>query len=697
MPSGRHFVWLAMVFSSAACGGPPPTAPPMPSTVGSAAAAPEATRPKPAIGGWGFDLSGMNRSVKPGDDFFTYASGTWAKTTTIPPDRSRFGTFDQLGEQSEADVHKLLEELGDGAGEPGSPARKVADFYRTFMDTSAIEAAGLAPLEPTLAAIAAAKTHEDVAALLGRHDLPLNGPLEVGITEDQKNPDRYVLTVAQWGLGLPDKDYYLKDDDRMRTVRAKYLVHLARVLEFAHQSNPQKQAQAIFDLEMETAKLHWDRAKSRDRDLTYNLRTKAELVALAADFPWARMLDAAGVGGQGELVLRQLDAISPLAKVFRKTPVSTWKSKLVYALVSNSASVLPKAIDDEVFDFRGRVLSGQPEQRVRWKRAVSAVNQALGEAVGPLYVARHFPPASKAAMLALVENVRRAYATRIDALPWMTPETKGVAREKLAAFGVKVGYPDRWRDYAALEVRRGDAFGNAERAARFEWNRQATRMNQKTDRSEWGMTPQTVNAYYNATFNEIVFPAAILQPPFFDPNADPAVNYGGIGGVIGHEMGHGFDDQGSKSDARGVLRTWWNERDVAAFKKLVDSLADQYSAYEPLPGVKLNGKLELGENIGDNGGLQVAHEAYLLTRKGQSDVVLDGFSAEQRFFLGWAQVWRSLIRDEELRNRIMTDNHAPGQFRAKVPVRNMDSWYAAFDVKPGDSAYLPPESRVKIW
>jgi putative endopeptidase len=698
MRCGRVSLLLAMLFFSAACGGSPspepraPSPPPAPTAV-----AAEPAKPKPAVGAWGFDLSGMDRSVKPGDDFFAYTSGTWAKTTAIPADRARFGTFDQLGEQSVVDVHALLEDLGDTAGEPGSQTRKVVDFYRTFLDTGAIDAAGLAPLAPALAAIVAAKTHEDIAALLGRHDLPLQGPFEVAITEDQKNPDRYVLTVAQSGLGLPDKDYYLKDDERMRTVRAKYLVHLARVLELAHVPSAAKEAQAIFDFEMAAAKLHWDRAKSRDRDLTYNLRTKAELQKSAPDFPWARLLDTAGVGGQTELVLRQVDAIAPLAALFRKTPVSTWKSKLTVSLIANWASVLPKSIDDEVFEFRGRVLTGQPEQRARWKRGVAAVNQALGEAVGALYVERHFPPASKAAIVALVENLRRAYATRIDALSWMTPETKVVAREKLAAFAVKVGYPDRFRDYSALEVKKGDALGNLQRATLFEWNRQAKRIGQKTDRGEWTMVPQTVNAYYNATFNEIVFPAAILQPPYFDPNADPAVNYGSIGGVIGHEMGHGFDDQGAKADARGVLRTWWNDRDVAAFKKLVDSLADQYAAYEALPGVKLNGRLELGENIGDNGGLQVAREAYLLSRNGQADTVLDGFSADQRFFLGWAQVWRTVTRDEELRNRVMTDNHAPGQFRAKGPVRNMDSWYAAFDVKPGDRGYLPPEARVKIW
>jgi predicted metalloendopeptidase len=409
------------------------------------------------------------------------------------------------------------------------------------------------------------------------------------------------------------------------------------------------------------------------------------------------MLQAAGVGGQGELVLRQLDAIPPLAALFRKTPVAVWRSKLTYQLVANSAAVLPRAIDDEVFDFRGRALSGQPEQRERWKRGVEAVNAALGEAMGALYVARHFPPESKALMLELVEHLRRAYGARIDGLGWMSPATKVVARQKLDAFRVKVGYPDRWRDYGPLSVVRGDALGNLRRATAFAWSYQVERLGRPTDRGEWGMTPQTVNAYYSATFNEIVFPAAILQPPFFDPGADPAVNYGGIGAVIGHEMGHGFDDQGAKSDARGILRTWWSEEDVAAFKKLGDRLAEQYGRYEPLPGARLNGRLELGENIGDNGGLQVAFEAYRAARAGQPDATLDGFTGDQRFFLGWAQVWRSLIREQELRRRILTDNHAPGEFRGNGAVRNMDGWYAAYGVQPGDRLFLPPEERVKIW
>ena len=420
-------------------------------------------------------------------------------------------------------------------------------------------------------------------------------------------------------------------------------------------------------------------------------------MALLRGFPTAAALDAAGLGAAQDFVVREADAMPQLAALFAKTPVGVWREYLAYHYLRNTASVLPTALDKEVFDFFGRTLNGQPEQRPRWKRGVDAVNGALGEAVGQVYVERRFSPRSKQLMGELVANLRRAYGERIRALPWMTEETKAVALEKLAAFRPKIGYPDKWRDYSGLEVIAGDAFGNATRAAVFDWNIDVARLGKPTDRDEWFMTPQTVNAYYNPVFNEIVFPAAILQPPFFDPAADPAVNYGAIGGVIGHEMGHGFDDQGSKSDARGVLRTWWTPSDEEAFKKLGDQLATQYSGFEPLPGLKINGRLTLGENIGDLGGLSVAHEAYRLSLGSSAAPVIDGMTGEQRFFHGWAQVWRGLIRDQRLRNQIMTDPHSPSEFRVNAVVRNIDAWYEAFDVKPGDRLYLPPEQRVRIW
>jgi predicted metalloendopeptidase len=450
-------------------------------------------------------------------------------------------------------------------------------------------------------------------------------------------------------------------------------------------------------LETAIAKDTWEIAKRRERDLTYNLLSVDEVKKRAAAYPWDAALKAQGLDGQKEINVNELSGIPPLAKLFRATPIATWKTYLAYHYLSAHAPLLPKAFDDENFNFYGHILNGQPVQRDRWKRAVQALNGALGEAVGEVYVARHFPPDAKAKMDALVENLRKAYGEHIKSLTWMSEETKKAALEKLAAFRPKIGYPSKWRSYAGLDVKAGDAFGNDARSAKFEWAYERDKLGKPSDREIWEMTPQTVNAYYNSTFNEIVFPASILQAPFFDPNADAAVNYGGIGGVIGHEMGHGFDDQGAKSDAKGVLRNWWTKTDETAFKKLTGSLDDQYSAFSPLPGVNVNGKLTLGENIGDLGGLTMAHVAYELSLNGKPAPVLDGVTGEQRFFLGWAQVWRQLARDEYTRNQVMSDPHSPAEYRVNGVVRNVDAWYDAFGVKEGDKLYLAPDKRVKIW
>ncbi len=654
----------------------------------------------PQIGTWGFDLSGKDPAVRPGDDFFRYSGGEWMRRETLPSDRTRWGTFDQLAERAERDTRRIIEDLAAHLAPEGTPQRKVGDFYQAFLDTAAIEQRGLAPARPVLEQIRRLKTHVEVARLMYRPDIPTNVPIGVGISFDQKNPDRYVVVVTHAGLGLPEREYYLRDDSQFLEIREQYRAHVARLLELAGVASGRTAARAserILALETEIAKRHWPIAKRRERELTYNLKNLSQLIEMTKGFPMAEALESAGLGKTSEFVVREADTLAPLAGLFARTPVPTWRDYLAYHYLRANASVLPKAIDDEVFAFYGRQLNGQPEQRPRWKRAVDAVNAALGEAVGQVYVERHFSAEAKQQMAALVENLRKAYAQRIRALPWMTDETKRVALEKLEAFRAKIGYPERWRDYSALEVVPGDAFGNAQRAALFEWQRDLARLDKPTDRDEWFMTPQTVNAYYNPVFNEIVFPAAILQPPFFDPAADPAVNYGAIGGVIGHEMGHGFDDQGAKSDARGVLRTWWNERDEAAFKALGDRLAEQYSQFEPLPGLRLNGRLSLGENIGDLGGLSVALEAYRLSLAGQTAPVLDGLTGEQRFFHGWAQVWRTLFREQRLRNQIMTGPHSPAEFRVNGVVRNIDAWYEAFDVKPGDRLYLPPEQRVRIW
>ena len=674
-----------LVLTIAACSRsqePAPAAPPPP--------------PKAGIGAWGFDLTGMDSSVKPGDDFYKYANGKWLETNTIPPDLTRWGAFSELAIEAEEQIQAIIKEL-PAKPAPGSNEQKVHDFYSSYIDVDAIDQAGMQPARAGLNDIAAAKTLADIATLMGRPDLGLDTPINASVTIDEKNPDRYIVGINQSGLSLPERDYYLKDDAELKAIREKFVAHVEKMLTLAREPEPAKQAQAILDLETEIAKRHWPVAKRRERELTYNLRTREQLDKLGGKYPWSSILTAAGFNEQKEFVVGELDAIDNLGKWFTTVPVESWQSYLKYQYLVTHGAVLPQAVDDERFEFYGKVLNGQQQKRERWKRAVQTLDDALGETLGQLYVEKHFPASSKQQMLELVENLRRAYKQRIEALSWMSTDTKQVALEKLATFRPKIGYPDKWKDYSGLEIKSGDAFGNTVRARVFSAKYDLDRLGRPTDKDEWFMTPQTVNAYYNPTFNEIVFPAAILQPPYFDPHADPAINYGAIGGVIGHEMGHGFDDQGAKSDAKGVLRTWWKPADEAAFKKLVDSLVGQYDQYEALPGLKVNGRLTVGENIGDLGGLSVAREAYHMSLNGQPAPVLDGFSGDQRFFLSWAQAWRELNRDAALRNQVMSNPHSPGLFRVQGVVRNMDSWYEAFGVKPEEKLYLPPEQRVHIW
>ena len=655
------------------------------------------TRAPAAIGAWGVDLAARDLNVKPGDDFFRYANGTWLANTPIPDDRTRWGTFDMLREKADNDQRVIIEEVALAGGQPGSIQQKIADYYNSFLNQEAIDAAGMAPVQAELAQIAALRNHEETIRLIATPGIAVNSPIAVFVGLDERNPNRYITNMSHAGLGLPEREYYRRTDGEFPNIRAEYVAHIERTLTLAGLDNAARRAQAVMALETQIAERHWPIADRRDRSRTYNLKTRAEVRALAPRFPWDAAFEAGGLGGVQEVVISELSAMGPLAELFMATPVSTWKSYLSYHLIRNNAAVLPRAVDDEVFNFYGRTLNGQPQQRERWKRAVQTVNGALGEAVGQIYVQRHFPPEAKAQMLELVENLRTAYGQRIDSSAWMSAETKVVAREKLATFRPKIGYPDNWRDYSALEVRAGDAYGNAKRQQIFDWNYDLARLPRPTDKDEWFMTPQTVNAYYNPVFNEIVFPAAILQPPFFDPNADPAVNYGAIGGVIGHEMGHGFDDQGAKSDAQGVLRDWWNADDVARFTAVTDRLVEQYNQFSPLEGITVNGRLTLGENIGDNGGLQVALHAYNLSRNGADAPVLDGMTGEQRFFLGWAQAWRQNIRDAALRNQILSDPHSPALYRCNGTVRNMDTWYTAFNVQPGDALYLAPDQRVTVW
>ena len=647
-------------------------------------------------GDFGLELSARDESIKPGDDFYHYAAGHWLATHDIPSDRARWGTMDQLSENADERVRQLIQGLPQHAP-TGTIEQKVGDFYRAFLDEKAIDAAGLKPARAALDAIAAAHSYEDVAALMGRPDLQAKSPMDFGIGIDAKNPDRYLTVVRQGGLGLPDRDYYLKDDPKFQEIRTQYQAHLEKMLSLAGASDAAAKAIQILALETKIAECHWPRAKLRERDLTYNLRSIAQLEQMAPEFPWKAMLAAGKLQDRTEANVAHPDAIEKLAKVFTSVPVTVWQAYIEVHYLDAFAAVLPRQFDAEQFDFFGRKLNGQQEERQRWKRAVAAVDSELGEAVGQLYVKQYFPPAAKAQALELVENLRKAYAAHFATVPWMSAATRKLALEKLAAFRPKIGYPDKWRDYSALEVRGDDALGNEVRAFEFEWNRELQRIDKPTDRGEWAMTPQTVNAYYNSLFNEVVFPAAILQPPYFDPNADAAVNYGAIGGVIGHEMGHGFDDQGAKSDAKGVLRTWWLPEDTASFKKLGDKLAAQYDTYEAVDDLHVNGRLTLGENIGDLSGLTIAYVAYHLSLHGKKAPTLAGLTGDQRLFLAWAQGWHTLIRDERLRNQVMTDPHSPAPFRVNGVVRNVDAWYTAFDVKPGDKLYLAPEDRIHIW
>jgi putative endopeptidase len=648
-----------------------------------------------AIGAFGLDLSAGNSAVKPGDDFFAYASGKWYDHFEIPADKTSYGAFNQLDDLSKQRVREIIELAAASHPAAGTAAQKIGDYYAAYMDQSAIETNGLTPVEGDLKRISSAATPAQIATLFG---LPGFASLfDLDLPPDLKNPDRYSVVISQSSLGLPDRDYYLKDDPKLQEIRGKYVAYVEQILTLGGVADAGAKAKEIMAFETAVAKVQWPIEKRRDVDATYNPRTKQQLLTYAPGFPWQAFLQASSVGGRQDLVLSELTAVHDLADLFKHTPLPTLKAYLTFHYLSDHAPYLPKRFDDARFAFYGSTLRGQPQQRERWKRAVDEVNGALGELVGQLYVARYFPPESKAKMQELVANLRASLSERIDALDWMTPETKSRAHEKLATFTPKIGYPDKWKDYSALQIRRDDLVGNVRRAAEWRWQYQVARLDKPVDRQEWQMTPQTINAYYNPLNNEIVFPAAILQPPFFDPNADAAVNYGGIGAVIGHEMGHGFDDQGRKFGPDGGLKDWWTQQDADVFKGRVTRLENQFSAFEALPGLHVNGANTIGENIGDLGGLNMAYHAYHLSLKGKPAPVIDGLTGDQRFFLSWAQVWRTKIRDGQLREYVMSDVHSPPYFRVNGPLPNINEWYAAFDVHPGDKLYIKPEDRVSIW
>ena len=651
----------------------------------------------PKYGTWGFDLASRDTTVNPGDDFMEYANGTALKSLVIPSDRTSYGSFALLRELSDNRMKELV--LGLAARTdltPGTDEAKIADAYRSYINEARIEQLDAQPLQPYLAAIRAANTREKMAVLMGGTQGRLGTSFfRTGITIDAKAPDRYVVSAGQGGLGLPNRDYYLSPNYADKKV--KYQAYVERMLTMIGWENPAENAAAIVALETSIAEAHWTPIENRNRDKTYNEYTIAKLAEEAPGFPWQAYFDAAQLGSAPRLIVSQNTAMPKIAAIYAQTPVELLQAWEAFHTADDAAPRLSRRFADAQWEFRSRDLSGQPEQRSREKRGISFAEGTLGEATGRLYVAQYFPAESKAKMEQLVSNIRSALSHRIAGLTWMGDATKAAAQEKLSKITVKIGYPDKWRDYSALEIRPDDLFGNAERAGIFQWNYQLARLNKPVDKTEWGMTPQTVNAYYNSSNNEIVFPAAILQPPFFDPNADPAVNYGGIGGVIGHEIGHGFDDQGSKSDGDGVLRDWWTAQDKTAFQDLTRRLGAQYDAFEPVPGYHVQGGLTMGENIGDASGVAVGLEAYHISLNGQASPVLDGTTGDQRFFYGWAQVWQSKMRDEAAKQQVATDPHSPAMFRVIGPLRNSDAWYEAFNVQPGAKYYLAPADRVHIW
>ncbi|MCO5055901.1 M13 family metallopeptidase [Thermomonas sp.] len=673
----------------------------------SAAAASDPAAPSaagsPQIGAFGIDLGARDLSVQPGDDFNRYASGHWIEGYQLKPDEASYGTFNALRDHAEEQVRGLIEGLQQRTDlAPGSNGRKIRDLYASYMNRSARDAAGITPLRPVLDRIAAIDSKAALIEAFGRTGIDgSDAPFGLYVGTDRKNPDRYQVSLGVGGLGLPDRDYYLDGDARFVKIRAAYLEHIQRMLGFAGVTgaDAKTRAEAVLQLETALARPQWDRVKLRDRDKTWNVRTFAQLQEQYPGYDWAAQLRAQGMPQPTDLNISTPDVLQPVIALIDATPLATWRDYLTFHAVDGNASLLSREIDDAAFAFNGKVLSGQQAQRDDWKRAVAFVGGrgGLGDAVGELYVARYFKPEAKAAMDQLVENLRAALRRNIEQLDWMGAATKAEAYRKLSTFRPKIGYPTKWRDYSSVTISPNDLVANVMALRRYNRDDQNRRVGQKTDRDEWFMTPQTVNAYYNSTFNEIVFPAAILQPPFFDVNADAAVNYGGIGAVIGHEMGHGFDDQGSKSDADGIQRNWWTDEDRARFEQRTKALGAQYNGYCPLPGQCVNGGLTMGENIGDLGGLSMAWTAYQLSLHGQPAPVIDGFTAGQRFFLSWAQVWRGKYRDESLLTLIRTNPHSPGMYRANGPVRNLDAWYDAFGVKPGNALYLPPEQRVRIW
>jgi predicted metalloendopeptidase len=662
----------------------------------------------------GIDTTNFDRSVRPQDDFFRFVNGGWLKKTTIKSDATGAGAFNELSDRSRDAMHGLFEDaahpikptadsrasaaLHSANGPTEAERKKIGDLYASFMDSARVEKLGVTPIAGEMKQIAALKSQSQLPSTFAHFArLGIQSPIGVGVGQDPKASSVNIVQVNQSGLGLPDRDYYLKDDPKMVATRAAYVEYLTKMFTLAKQPDAAGAARRVLALETAIAAKQWDRVKSRDRNATYNKMTVAQLAALTPSYDWKSYLANAKLSKATDVIVRQPDYLAAVDTIIKATPASTWREYLAAKVLDASADQLPAAFVNAKFDFRGRTLSGQQELAPRWKRAVGTTEGVLGDATGKLYVEKYFKPEAKERMDRLVANLRNAYSVGIDSLEWMSPATKKAAKEKLAHFTVKIGYPDKPRDYTKITIVRGDLVGNTTRAREAQYDEQVSQLGKPVDRTRWGMTAQTVNAYYNPSNNEIVFPAAILQPPFFDVYADDAANYGGIGAVIGHEIGHGFDDQGRKSDGEGNLRDWWTQDDAKAFDARTKMLGAQFNAINPIDDLHINGSLTMGENIGDLSGLAQAYRAWKISLNGKEPPVIDGLTGEQRFFMGFAQIWRTKQRDEALRNQLLTNPHSPGQYRAFVPLVNNDAFLSVFSVKPGDKMYKAPAERVKIW
>jgi len=666
------------------------------SACGQEATEPATAETKPLISG--IDVSAMDTNVKPGDDFFAYVNGAWVAEAEMPADKSRYGVFDVLRDESQEAVKAIIEESASGDFPKGSDEQKVGDLYKSYLDWETRDARGVEPLQPELKQINAIENYDDLAVYFASAvKRNLDAPFAAQQLPDFLDPNYYAILIAHSGLGLPDREYYFKDDENSEAIRQAYVEHIQKMFDIAGLDNGAAAAQTIMALETRLAAENLKKEQMRDYATNYQKYPMADLPELMPDFNWAGWTTELGLQDLEEIVVYTSDYMRALNGIITDTDLATWKTYLTWSAVNQTAGRLTKALDQQNFEFYEKTLSGVEEQREDWRRATSLVDDLLGEVVGRVYVKRHFPPEAKERMLELVGNLVKAYEISINELDWMTEETKVQALDKLHKFTPMIGYPDEWRDYSALDIEADDLYGNMERAAYAEYKRIMDRQGGPVDRLEWGMNPQTVNAYYSPPMNQIVFPAAILQPPFFNLEADDAVNYGAIGAVIGHEIGHGFDDKGSTFDGDGVMRNWWTDEDRAEFESRTGTLVAQYDEFMPFEDLAVNGEFTQGENIGDLGGITIGLLAYQMSLDGEEPPVIDGFTGEQRVFLGFGQVWRGIIRDEELRRRIATDPHSPAVYRTNGPVRNVPEWYIAFSVIEEDALYLPPEQRVKIW